>query len=263
MIIFTVYNHTASRTLVPWRIHTVNPPDITFRGFYYHEATCFIEGGLVASRLELDSTFLGTSRVIGCGQQSKGNGRNHRFRAVCQVYCWRDRWKIYSRWALYRILLTWRLSTCSYIFTVLLQTTNAFDVLRNSRLQSHPALPEPVTKPRNHKQKLWNDFITFLSDKDFKWHADEIGRQSLTLRLIDGHVFKSRDHPIPSSFHSFTGYNQPQLSITNMTGRTCHALLSVSVQIHCLDACKKRSCWKEFNPLYANDGCSRHEYHYM
>ena len=34
MLNFTVYNRTACRTLVPWRIHGVNPLDITFRGFY-------------------------------------------------------------------------------------------------------------------------------------------------------------------------------------------------------------------------------------
>ena len=28
---FTAYNRTACRTLVPWRVHGVNPPDITFR----------------------------------------------------------------------------------------------------------------------------------------------------------------------------------------------------------------------------------------
>lgn len=35
-----------------------------------------------------------------------------------------------------------------------------------------------------------------------------------TLWLIDGQhdVFRSRDHPIPSTFQSFSGYNQPQLS---------------------------------------------------
>ena len=72
--------------------------------------------------------------------------------------------------------------------------------MRNSRLQSRPALPEPVAEPRNHKQKLRNDFITFLSDKDLKWHADEIGSSGEsfmkaiidTLWLIDGQhdVFK-------------------------------------------------------------------------
>ena len=62
MINFTVYDCTTSHMLLPWRIHAVNPPDITFRGFYYHEATRFIEGGPVASWLELDSTFVGTSK---------------------------------------------------------------------------------------------------------------------------------------------------------------------------------------------------------
>ena len=43
----------ASCTLVPWRIYAVNPSDITFWGFHYHEATRFIEGGPAVSQLEL------------------------------------------------------------------------------------------------------------------------------------------------------------------------------------------------------------------
>ena len=60
-----------------------------------------------------------------------------------------------------------------------------------------------------------------------------------TLWLIDGQyvVFKGRAHPIPSSFHSFTGYNQR--SIANVRGRTCHAHHSVSVLIHYLGAYKE------------------------
>ena len=44
MLNFCVYksNH---KTVVPWRIYGVSPPDVTFRGFYYHEASRFIEGG--------------------------------------------------------------------------------------------------------------------------------------------------------------------------------------------------------------------------
>ena len=61
MLNFTVYNRSDSRTLVSWRIHGVNPPDISFLGFYHNEATRFIEGGSAASRLELQSTFVGAS----------------------------------------------------------------------------------------------------------------------------------------------------------------------------------------------------------
>ena len=65
----------ASRTLVPWRIYAMNPLDITFRGFYYHEATHFIEGGPAASRLEL---LLGPEVLIThfleCTNVIKNNG---------------------------------------------------------------------------------------------------------------------------------------------------------------------------------------------
>ena len=30
---------------MPWRIHMVNPPDLTFRGFYHQKGERFIEGG--------------------------------------------------------------------------------------------------------------------------------------------------------------------------------------------------------------------------
>ena len=62
MLNFTVYNRSDRRTLVPWRIHGVNPPDISFRGFHYNEATHFIERGSAASQLELQNTFVGTSK---------------------------------------------------------------------------------------------------------------------------------------------------------------------------------------------------------
>ena len=43
MLNFTVYNKNSRKTLVPWRIHAVNLPDFTFRGFYHQEGARFIE----------------------------------------------------------------------------------------------------------------------------------------------------------------------------------------------------------------------------
>ena len=40
----------------------MNPPDTTFCGFYYQEATCYIEGG--SSQLELHSTYDGNSNLV-------------------------------------------------------------------------------------------------------------------------------------------------------------------------------------------------------
>ena len=62
MLNFTIYNRSDRRTLVPWRIHGVNTLDISFQGFYHNEATHFIERGSAASRLELQSTFVGASK---------------------------------------------------------------------------------------------------------------------------------------------------------------------------------------------------------
>ena len=62
MLNFTVYNKTSRKTSVPWRIHAVNPPDLTFRGFYHQEGARFIEGGSHSAQLELHSTFVGSSK---------------------------------------------------------------------------------------------------------------------------------------------------------------------------------------------------------
>ena len=59
MLNFCVYNKSNHKTVVPWRIHGVSPPDVTFRGFYSHEASRFIEGGShSAAQLELHYTVL-------------------------------------------------------------------------------------------------------------------------------------------------------------------------------------------------------------
>ena len=133
--------------------------------------------------------------------------------------------------------------------------------MRNSRLLSRCSLPATVAEPRNNKQKLRNDFIAFLSNNDLKWHADKIGSSGEafmkaiidTFWLIDGQydVFKSRDHPIPSSFHSFTGYNQPQPSKHRKRERenmSCTSLrLCADTRFGCLQGVYwEQSGWKEF-----------------
>ena len=133
--------------------------------------------------------------------------------------------------------------------------------MRSSRLLSRPALPAPVADPRNQKQKLRNDFIAFLSNKGLKWRADEIGSSGEafmkamvdTLWLIDGQhdVFRSRDHPIPSTFHSFSGYNQPQLSKHRKRDRENMSCTSLRVCADALFGCLQcvyweQSGWKEF-----------------
>ena len=61
MLNFTVYiQQDQSQTSVPWRIHVVNPPDLTFRGFYHQEGARFIVDGSHLAQLELHSTFVGS-----------------------------------------------------------------------------------------------------------------------------------------------------------------------------------------------------------
>ena len=57
MLNFTMYNKTSRKTSVPWHIHVVNPPDLTFRGFYHQEGARFIEDESHSVPLELHSTY--------------------------------------------------------------------------------------------------------------------------------------------------------------------------------------------------------------
>ena len=64
MLNFTIHNRRDHKTLVPWRIHAVNPPDVTYRGFYHEHGSHFMEGGSAHSSaiFELHSTFVGQSK---------------------------------------------------------------------------------------------------------------------------------------------------------------------------------------------------------
>ena len=100
---------------------------------------------------------------------------------------------------------------------------DAFAILmRSSRLLAQPTLPSTIAEPKNKKQQLRNDVISFLSNKGLKWHGSEIPSSGEafvkamvdTLWLIDGQhdFFRSLNFFIPSCFDSFNGYNQPHLS---------------------------------------------------
>ena len=150
MLNFTVYSKTARKTLVPWRIHGVNPPDVTFGGFYYQEGTRFVDGSHSAAQLELHTTFVGSSKermdlvdselkvldVIGVfGPYAKflveeigdGEAMNEGERYIEMSEC-----------------------MCACV------VVNIYDIMmRSSRLQSQPALPPTIaqlkTISRQHK----------------------------------------------------------------------------------------------------------------
>jgi len=47
-------------------------------------------------------------------------------------------------------------------------------LMRSSRLLAQPTLPSTIAEPKNKKQQLRNDVISFLSNKYLKWHGSEI-----------------------------------------------------------------------------------------
>ena len=92
----------------------------------------------------------------------------------------------------------------------------------NVRRLTRPALPSAVLDPKNNRQKLRNDFISYLSKRELKWRTDELSSNGEAfvkaivdaLWLIDGQhdVFGERNLRIPTCFRSFCGYNVPEMS---------------------------------------------------
>ena len=117
-----------------------------------------------------------------------------------------------------------------------------------------------IAKPRNKKQQLRNDIISFLSNQELKWHGSEIpssGEAFMkamvdTLWQIDGQQEIPLFHLVLIRSMGIT--NHICQSIASMRGRTCHPhhfifLLIVS----CSDACKvstgNNMVGKSLNPM--------------
>ena len=61
LINWLVYCKSSKKTLVPWRISSVNLPKLTFHEYYYEEAKNFVAEGDRRNR-ELDSVYVGKSK---------------------------------------------------------------------------------------------------------------------------------------------------------------------------------------------------------
>lgn len=126
------------------------------------------------------------------------------------------------------------------------------------RQLSQKTLPDTITNPKTNKQKLMNNVILFLAEKDCKWRNSEVSSagQSLvnaltdTLWMIDGHhqVLGSQGHKIPTTFGQFVGYNKPELSkhrkrqVGNLSSSVLRSLSSHL--FHCLQGGYwHRSAW--------------------
>ena len=74
-------------------------------------------------------------------------------------------------------------------------------------------MPDSITEPKTNKQKLMNSVITFLTERNCSWRANEESSVAVslvtaltdTLWIIDGHhhIFSSQGCRIPSTFTKF------------------------------------------------------------
>ena len=129
--------------------------------------------------------------------------------------------------------------------------------------QSKKCMSDLVEEPRTNKQRLWNDIIKFLRERNCTWKNINVSSygsslvQALTdvLWHVDGQqdVFRKQGHSIPSTFAGFTNYNRPELSKHrkrqkgNMSGTVLKSL--ASHLFTCLQGVYwNRDNWKELKP---------------
>ena len=122
---------------------------------------------------------------------------------------------------------------------------------------------EPV-RERTKKDKLFNDIVSYFVSASVSLESSELSmgrRLVIVLRdilwHIDGHhhVFQQRAQPIPSSFHSFINYNNPQLSkhrkrlTSNMSSNALRDFaLELSTILHF--SFWDRPHWLELKPIF-------------
>ena len=216
----SVFNRSTNRLLLPWSILSVGISGITVQQFYDDKVICELEKhDVVVKQVQLDSAFLGRSKE-----------------------------------SLDRIELLLPLDSAIQLFGPFLRyhtynlhqqsppRQNALALMMFSQQQlSQPGLPAFVPV-HTKKDKLYNDFLQMLKDKQLLFLASEVqssGKNFVKtivdcLWYLDGHheTSKKQSCPIPELFLRFSGYNTPELSkhrkrqCTNMSSAILKTLAS-------------------------------------
>ena len=117
---------------------------------------------------------------------------------------------------------------------------NAFEIMMMSQksLARKSELPSRIDRPRNNKDKMFNDLVDLFEEKQWKWSdgGDTHGSNFISnlrdgLWYIDGHhsTFETRSCSIPEPFDRFEGYNVPEKS-KHRKRRTCNLSFDVLVK---------------------------------
>lgn len=135
-------------------------------------------------------------------------------------------------------------------------------MMNSQRELCKKCMPDLVTEPRTNKQKLWNDVIEFLQERNCTWKNTKVSSsgcslvQALTDALweIDGQhdVFRKQGYSIPTTFDAFVNYNRPELYKHRKREKgnmSSSVLKSISSHITCLQGVYwSRDCWKALKP---------------
>lgn len=232
MINCCVFNRSVNRTLVPWRILSIQQPGITVKEYFERKLSREIQSTSDSSfELELESAYIGKNKT-----------------------------------SLDRIEVSLELETAASIFGPFIKyhvivpdtppqpaRVNAFSLMMSSSQSfSQPGLPPSLTE-HNKKDKLYNDVLKVLEENNVSFPGSEIKSSGQTfmralvdcLWYLDGHhdALAKQNCPIPEFFRQFNGYNTPEVSkhrkrsISNLTGSTLEVMSSAL--FHNL----QKSCW--------------------
>ena len=219
MINCCVYNRSVNKTLLPWRIISIDEPGISVE--QYFEQRVFKEIADSPQELQIDSAFL-------------GKGKDSLDRIELSLVLERAA-AVFGPFLKYHVSVLERSLPATH-------TTDAFAMMmRSSQLLSQPGLPSSVPE-RTNKDKLYNDVLKLFNDEDVAFPGSEIqsgGHRFMVaivdcLWYLDGHhsALEKQSCTIPSLFTRFNGYNTPEVSkhrkrsISSLSGITLETLAS-------------------------------------
>lgn len=119
-------------------------------------------------------------------------------------------------------------------------TKNAFEIMMVSQksLSRKSELPSRIEKPRNNKDRMFNDLVSLFASNRWKWSdgGDTHGSNFISnlrdaLWYLDGHhsTLATRSCSIPEPFDKFEGYNMPERS-KHRKRRTCNLSFDVLIK---------------------------------
>jgi len=211
-----VFCKSTNRTLFPWQIAKIHPPSATFRSFFAEVISTKMAprpDGTVGS---ISEVFVGKRKDL-----LDLVDPDLQIIEVTPTFGHFIKYYVRDRPASECTVTT----TTTTVYSQLNgQCRNAFQIMMAAQTElCSKQLPDVNPNPRNGKERLRNDILSFLAAKGYKWkNSSELEKYSESflqstsnvLWYIDGHhdCLKRQGFSVPTVFAKFSNYNRPELS---------------------------------------------------